>query len=369
MPERSWPLCWFRTFVLAVHLILAPAWAGISVAEESPAAESAPATLQDQPAGPAPEKTYIKEKVIAIEKTMDDTHERLQRGILDQVIRLDNFFGKVKPEHQQKTKYELRWSNALRVEQGGHVTFGTTVRANIVLSRISERLRLIVSGGDEPVPVAPGLPEDPGNPGFDRTSQTTRLVNTELRYGLLHTPSMDLFLGAGVRLILPPEAFVRSRYLYTHNFSDVSLLRFGETLFVKNTVGPGQTTEVSLERLLNQKTLLRWANAGTISYEIKGVEWGTELSLIRELSSKSAVTVTGGVYGNTSIENWVTNYRILTRYRRNFLRPWLFYEIEPEMSWPRSAAGYFPTNFAVTLRIEVLFKGAAAEKVVASEAH
>lgn len=362
MPDRSWPLRWFSMVFLAAQLMLSPAGAETPVSGEKPPAESAPATQRDQAAEPEEENNNIEEKTIDLEKTMDATHERLERGILNQVIRLDNFFGKAKSEHQQKTKYELRWTNFLRIEHSGHVAFGTTARANIVLSRISERLRLIVSGGDEPEPVAPGLPEDPGNPGFDRASQTTRLVNTELRYGLLHTPSMDLFLGAGVRLILPPEAFVRGRYLYTYNISDVSLLKVGETLFVKNTVGPGQTTEFGLERSLNRKTLLRWASAGTISYEIKGVELGTELSLIRELSSKSAVTVTGGVYGNTSIESWVTNYRLLTRYRRNFLRSWLFYEIEPEMSWPRSADGYFPTNFAMIFRIEVLFKGAAVEK-------
>ena len=296
---------------------------------------------------------------------MDVAHERLQRGILEQAIRLDNFFGHTKTEHQQKTRYSLRWSNSLRINHRGNLQFGTSVRANLVLSRINDRLRLIVSGGDEPEPVAPGLPEDPGNPGFDRTSQTTtRLVNTELRYGLLHTPSMDLFLGAGVRLILPPEAFARSSFKYKYNISDVALLRFGETIFVKNPVGPGSTTEVELERSLNQKTFLRWASAGTISYEIEGLEWGTELSMVRELSSKSAVTVIGGVYGNTSIGDWVTNYRILTRYRRNFLRSWLFYEIEPVVSWPRSADGYFPTNFAMTFRLEMLFQGAAVGKAL-----
>lgn len=368
MPDRSWPLRWFSMVFLVAQLMLSPAGAETSVTGENPPAKSAPATQQDQAAEPEEEDDDIDEKAIDLEKTMDDTHERLERGILNQVIRLDDFFGKAKAEQQHKTKYSLRWTNSLRIDHEGHLLYGTSVRANIVLSRINDRLRLIVSGGDEPEPVAPGLPEDPGNPGFDRASQSTRLVNTELRYGLLQTPSMDLFLGAGVRLILPPEAFVRARYQYTYNISEVSLLKVGETLFVKNTVGPGQTTEFSLERSLNRKTLLRWANAGTISYEIKGVELGTELSLIRELSSKSAVTVTGGVYGNTSVENWVTNYRLLARYRRNFLRSWLFYEIEPEMSWPRSAAGYFPTNFAMIFRIEVLFKGSAADKVTTPQA-
>jgi hypothetical protein len=150
---------------------------------------------------------------------------------------------------------------------------------------------------------------------------------------------------------------VRSRLQYTYKISDVSQLRCGETLFVKKFEGLGETTEIDLERLLNQKTLLRWANTGTFSYEIKGMEWGTELSLIRELSPRSGITFTGGVYGNTSIHDAVQNYRVLARYRQNFLRSWLFYELEPEISWPRRVDGSFPTNLALTFRIEVVFQG------------
>ncbi len=366
MHVRSLPLRLITTVFLAALAILSPAGTMIKAAEAGPPPEPAAAPTGPTGSEPAPDTTKppepgtapktLREKMTAIGKTMDETHENLEFVILNQVIRLDKFFGNAKSEQQQKNEYDLRWSNSVRVEKGGHIRLGTNVRANIKLTRISERLRLSVSGGDEPEPLSPRLPEDPGNPGFDRTTLTnTRLVNTELRYGLFHTPSSDLFLGAGVRLVIPPEAFVRSRYQYTHHLSDLTLVRFGETLFVKNPVGPGETTEVDLEHSLNQKTFLRWSNSGTISYEISGMEWGTELSLIRELSSKSAITVTGGVYGNTSVNDWVTSYRVLTRYRRNFLRPWLYYEIEPEMSWPRVADGYFPTSFAMTFRIEIQF--------------
>ena len=301
-------------------------------------------------------------KIKAFGKGVDYTHDRLERNILEQAIRLDNFFGDVKSEDRQNTKYQLRWRNSVRVEQDGKLKYGTSVRANVNLPRISERLRIIISGENEPEPFAPSLPEDPGNPGFDRTSRDVRLVNTELRYGLLQTPSTILFLGAGVRLKLPLEAFARSRFQYINHLSDVSLIRFGETLFVKNTDVLGETTEISLEHLLDPKTLLRLANSDTVSYEIKGVEWGTELSLIRELSPQSAINLTAGVYGNTSVRDWIENYRLLARYRRNFLRSWLFYELEPEISWPRMVAGNFPPKFAFTMRLEIVFQDSARGK-------
>jgi hypothetical protein len=248
------------------------------------------------------------------------------------------------------------------VEENSNFKYGPSIRANIVLSKINERLRLTVSGDNEPPPVTPSLPEDPGNPGFDRTiGNSTRFVNTELRYGLIESPSTNLFLGAGVRVVLPPQAFLRSRFQYTYRLSDISLVRFGETFFVRNPDGLGATTELDLERLLDEKTLLRWASTGTTASGIQGVEWGSELSLTHELSPKSAITVMGGVYGNSSVSDTITNYRLQTRYRRNFMTKWLFFELEPEVFWPRASEGYFPRKVAMTFRLEVVFEGTAAK--------
>lgn len=347
---------WLRAFFLTAHLMILPLCVGHSNAGDEPTAA---------PAAPLPATSGVTESIETapakkpnvIGKTAEITHDELERNILEQVIRLDTFFGNIKTENRQKASYQLRWRNSLRVEEGGQVSYGTTLRANVKLSRINDRLHVVLFGEDEPEPFSSSLSEDPGNPGFDRGSQSMRVVNTELRYDIVRKPTLDIFLGAGVRLIIPPEAFVRSRFQYTRKLSDVSLLRLGETLFVKKLDTLGETTEIDLERLLDQKTLLRWANSGTFSDEFNGLGWGSELSLIRELSPKSGITLTGGMYGNTSRDDAVQNYRMLARYRRNFFRNWLFYELEPEVSWPRSADGSFSTNLAFTFRIEVLFQG------------
>jgi hypothetical protein len=324
--------------------------------------QPADAVPPNEPAEPYPVEIYLKEKMIEIRKNVDETHDRLEQNILKQTIRLDSFFGNPKSGDELKSGYQLRLRNSVRVEQGGNLKFGVSLRANLTLSKISERLRLYVSGENEPEPFAPSLPEDPGNPGFDRPAQTTKIANTEIRYGVYQTPLTDIFMGAGFRLVLPFEAFVRSRVQHTHHINDVTQVRAAETLFVNNIVGAGETTEVTVERLLDPKDILRWASTATISHEIRGVDLGTELSLIRELSPKSAVTLTGGVYGNSSLDDTINNYRLFVRYRRNFLRSWLFYELTPEVSWPRQADGNFPTNYACTFLLEVVFQGSSAEK-------
>ncbi|MBK5273805.1 MAG: hypothetical protein JJE30_01975 [Desulfuromonadales bacterium] len=368
-----------RIIVLAVIISL-PAGTGFSFAGEEPATELAPTAESapwpgpvpwlepvpwpgpvpwSEPAlwpSPVPSTGYFK----AFGKTMDKTHAMLERNILKQTVRFDNYFGSVKPEILRQTSYVLRWRNSIRAEQGSNLNFGSSLLANFALPKISNRLQLFIAGENEPGLATQSLPKDPGNPGFDRTTPNTHFANSELRYELIRNPALNLFLGTGVRLQLPFEVFARSRIQYLHNFSDVLLMRTAETFFVKNTDLFGETTELSLERLLGENTLLRWAGAGTASKEIDGLEWGSELSLFRQFTPKDAITLKGGIFGNTAISAQLQNYLLLASYRRNFLRSWLFYELEPQVSWPKSPDGSQQARFAFTFRLEVVFKGTTA---------
>ncbi|MDD2541743.1 MAG: hypothetical protein PHH28_11965 [Desulfuromonadaceae bacterium] len=297
-----------------------------------------------------------------IEKTVVETHSMLEQNILRQTIRFDNFFGTVKPENNRTTQYNIRWRNSLRIGHGGTFNLGSSLQANFALTKISERLHLFITGENDPGLTTRSLPEDPGNPGFDRTSPTAHFANTELRYELIQKPSLNLFVGTGVRLALPFEVFARSRVQYRKKLGELALMRVGETFFVKNTDYFGETTEVSLERLLNEGTLLHWAGVATASKEINGLEWGSELSLTRQLSSKAALTFKGGIYGNTTASSQIQNYLLLARYRRNFLKPWLYYELEPQLSWPSDPIGIQHTRFDVTFRLEIVFQGTTANE-------
>jgi hypothetical protein len=367
------PLRYLPTLVLAACLVYSPARAEAPnpgkvpatltapTAGASPSAEpslpSATTPLSAEPVLPAAPTQESAEPVRPETSFADETHDSLERGILQQVVRLDNFFGKVNSKKEQRSAYYLRWRSSARLEQGDGLKLGTALRANVSLSRISERLKLTISGENEPDPFAPSLPEDPGNPGFDRTTRNARIVNTELRYQLIRAPDSDLFTGVGVDLAWPPKAFARARYNYSHKFSEVTVAHLTETMFAKTPYGVGETTELSLERLLAPKTVLRWASSGTVSQEIGALEWGSELSLLHELSSRGAITASAGVFGTTGQDDVISNYRLLLRYRRNFLRSWLFFELEPEITWPRGADGSFPAAYAVTFRLEVVFQG------------
>lgn len=309
---------------------------------------------------PLLEEKSFTDKMIDFGKSVAESHEQLEKDILVQVMRLDDFFGGVQTEGERQAAYVFRLRSGVRFEEGGVIEPNISVRLNLVLPKTSKKLRLVISGEDQTDSPSPALPEDPGNPGFDRIGQpTARVVNTEFRYEFTRKPDRYFFVGAGVKVALPMVPFIRGRYQYTHHFSKFALIRLGETVYMKESEGVGETTEITLERLLDQKTLLRLGNSGTLSEEFSGLEWGSELSWIRELTPKSALTFTGGIYGNTRLVADINNYRLLSRYRRNFLKEWLFYEVEPEVTWPRNGDGSHSARYALTFRLEILFAKAA----------
>lgn len=319
--------------------------AGIPLAADLPGGSPPPAA-DNTPGAVAP---------IADNNWVDRYHSRIERDLFGTVVWFDRFFGDERIEIRERPESFLRWMNDLRWDEEERFTFRSTVRASLRLPRLQKRWRVVIlgetRGGLNPV-----NPEDPGNPGLDPGSRV-RSGSTELAYDILRTPRSTLDAGAGVRVKIPPDAFVRTRFQHTRPIALSTLGRFTATAFWRAREGFGESNQVDLERPLAPSTLLRWSNSLTIAEESNGWTWGTELSLLHKLSPKSAVTFAGGVSGSTRPVWIAQNYRGLARYRRNVYRKWLFLEGEPDVNWPRKEDGGRKPVWGATLRAEILFTG------------
>jgi len=287
---------------------------------------------------------------------VDRTHSRVERDLFDAVAWFDRFFGDERVVVTERPESYLRWKNELRWDEEEHYSFRSTVRASLRLPRLKDRWHLMISSESRGDPNAI-LPEDPGNPALDIGSHG-RVSSTELVYDIFRTPNSILDVGAGVRVRIPPDAFVRTRFQHARPVAFNTLGRFTATAYWDALDGFGETNQVDLERWLAPPTLLRWSNSFTITETSRWWTWGTELSLLHKLSPISAITFAVGASGSTH-PSWVaTNSRILARYRRNVWRKWLFLEGEPDIHWPRKEDGSRKPVWGATLRVEILFTGA-----------
>jgi hypothetical protein len=344
-PGSARPPCRIRFLALAALLLSLAA--GASLAADPPAGSSPAAT--DNAADPiAPAAGW-----------MDRTHARVEHDLFDTVAWFDRFFGDERTVVTGRAESYLRWMNEVRWDQEERFSLRSTVRASLRLPRLQDRWHLVVSGETRGDPNAL-TQEDPGNPGLDVGSRV-RTGSTELVYDIFRIPGTTLDAGAGVRVKISPDAFVRTRLQHARPITRNTLGRFTATAYWDARDGPGESNQVDLERRLAPPTLLRWSNSLAIAEGSNGWTWGTDLSLLQKLSPKSAITFSGGATGSTRPSWTAQNYRVLARYRRNVYREWLFLSGEPDIHWPRKEDGSRKPVWGATVRVEILFAGVGPE--------
>ncbi|MGZ8460453.1 MAG: hypothetical protein ACXWW2_08495 [Candidatus Deferrimicrobiaceae bacterium] len=334
-----------RTFPALVAVLFLLLATGSSLATDFPVGSAPTAADNDAgPVAPTSDNGWV-----------DRYHSRVERDLFDTVAWFDRFFGDEWMVVIERPESYLRWMNDLRWDEVEGFTFRSSVRASLRLPRLKKRWRLAISGETRGDPNAV-TQEDPGNPGLDVGSRV-RTGSTELVYDLLRTPRSALDIGAGVRVKIPPDAFVRTRFQHARPVALDTLGRFTATAYWDARDGLGESNQVDLERWFAPPTLLRWSNSLAIAEKSNGWTWGTDLSLLQKLSPTSAITFAGGVSGSTRPAWIAQNYRVLARYRWNVWRKWLFLEGEPGIHWPRKEDGSRKPVWGATLRAEILFTG------------
>jgi hypothetical protein len=129
--------------------------------------------------------------------------------------------------------------------------------------------------------------------------------------------------------------------------------------FWQTTTGWGARQDVDLERPIGQALLLRLATNATLTQKSRGLEWLSELSLLRTFGTRSAISLTGSAAGAGDAGPVVERYRLATRLRWEAYRSWIFLELEPEGTWTRPPGGGRQRVLALIFRIELQFQDGA----------
>jgi len=197
-------------------------------------------------------------------------------------------------------------------------------------------------------------PGQPIPPGVNRTTgdrNATIGIRTDLYTRLRALISID----TGVKVNIHPNAHIRLRYQYTRPFGEVYLFRFSQIAMYQAIEHFTDTTQLDLERIFTKFTFVRWANNVTYTEGTAGVTWNTGVSLFTQLTPKSAISYDANMWGVNHPEWVIQNYRIGSLYRRNFYRPFLFFELAPEVTWPEDVTGQRKPVYAFMATLEVQF--------------
>jgi hypothetical protein len=129
------------------------------------------------------------------------------------------------------------------------------------------------------------------------------------------------------------------RFRYQQPITDNSWARFTQRLQYHSEDGHRSLTNFDVNRILDDKSLLRWNGRVRFREEKDFWDWNTGITYRRWLDDHekfpSAIEYFVAVSGRDQPENFETNYRLGFLYRKQFFRQFLYYEIEPSYNWRR----------------------------------
>jgi len=298
---------------------------------------------------------------------IDETHALVEQQLGDMTGWVDRFFGDERDADPERAASELRWRNDLRLDDRRRVAVRTRLRAILDLPALERRLARasLVFTGESLADPGRGLSDELGGAWLTPTLRAEQ-ASLDLRLQLWRTRGTLVDAGPGVGLRWPLEGHLGARLRQRVGPGWGFSARFTQALFYSTRDRFGGTADLDLSRPLGGLLLLRWRNRGLLSEVSRGLEWGSELGLARDLQPlRLGVYLGGAISGASRPVNEVTVYRLFARVRRDVWRRWLFLELEPEVLWPTAPPLGRHQEHAVTLRLEIAFDGRAAAEALA----
>lgn len=283
----------------------------------------------------------------------DRLHRSISRRVLNTAESIDAFFYAAQTEiEENRTTFKVQLGVFGEAEQ--EVRLDTGTRLKLVLPGFQDRLHLVLAGDPEDDDEVLGETLD-GAPEAEMAAEETDGITAAVRYFLMDSLNRNLSFSAGVRirdtrLVGFPEA----RYRRTFDVGDRALaLRFEQRVAWFTDEGWRETSRCDLDVLSDRRYLWRTTVEGVWAEETDGYRYDLRQALFQPLKWRAALRYEWINAFNTCTDGQLEEIIFKVRYRQSFLRPWLFFEIAPQLSFPE--AEEFEATPGILVRVETLF--------------
>lgn len=294
---------------------------------DSPGVQQNEPQAASSPVGPPPEGWPVQTPWL--DRTRQAIYDTLWHG----AMRIDRWFGSTEDEASYRQTFG---SISTAVLWDRHYGYETPVRFNfyLPLPRLDERFHAFVGRFDPNEYVTES--EEPSG-AFRR--QYGPVTQDQTLFGLVfHQPPKQggfFEAGAGVRVTLPLDPYLKGSYVYAHGTSASGLLSLRETGFWERTQGFGVTTRADIERIYDLRWFARWTGSITYSQKSQGLLGWSAVDFMRGFSSRRAIALEFEIDGQTDAPVQLHNYGSKFAYRQAVLRRWLIMELRVSVSWPK----------------------------------
>ncbi len=249
-------------------------------------------------------------------KWYDNSQIFINSKFCEPALWFDNFFGDDRLFKEGVAGTYVRWRNEFTYDEEEYFEYKMRLNFSVELPALQGRARLTFEGDEEQDlrDIAPG-----------NGDETTNKLGLQLD---IKETTRSKF---NVNISLSP--MVRFRYRYTYPMGKIAIVRFTQELQREIDVISARS-QIDYERTLKEDFLFRSSTEGKASEEFDGIDWLQAFVLYQRVNKKTSLSYETSVSGITQPWTKAANYRVGVRFRKNFHREWLFYEIAPEVTWP-----------------------------------
>ncbi len=148
------------------------------------------------------------------------------------------------------------------------------------------------------------------------------------------------------------DPFVRSRGSIK-NLAGPIQLQLAQSLFWFNSIGVGESTQFDADYRFSDPLLFRATSIATWLYDNPNFKLHQDFSLYQTLNKHASLLYQLAANGETQPQAAVSEYIALVLYRQRFYRDWMFFEVSPQLHYPK--VDNYHVNAQLIFRLEVLF--------------
>lgn len=268
---------------------------------------------------------------------------------------IDRFFGGdryYQESNQSVIQFDLTKQNGYAGDGDRTIKLGG--RVNLRLPETEGRLHMLLESTpennitDEPTPNL-----DLGAKGSTLTNKVAvpGSVGVAVRYQATEENFWHFNTDWGVKFPLPPRPFVRSMGSFSAPLGEWRMKTM-ESVYWFNTLGAGETTQVDLERKLSEPVMLRATSISTWLNNTQNFDMRQDFSIYHTLDDRTALLYQASAVGITNPQHQMTDLFVLMLYRYRMQMQWLFFEISPQLHFPRERQ--YRASPAINLHLEML---------------
>lgn len=233
--------------------------------------------------------------------------------------------------------------------KSGHSYLEPKIKFRLDLPTLEEKLRLVFESDPAEDQT---IEEQKRAQGSDRDNKDLKDSTVgALDFALKPRLNWRASTGVGIKFGNPIDPFWRYRVRGIYALNKIWELSSQHSVYFFHDKGWGTKAELTWQRD-GPWFVFRQTTDGRYNYDDRRWELGHTYSFLKEIDTKRAINYQVGIIAETQPEVQATGYFVHAIYRRKLHKSWLFYEMIPEIYYPKDED--WRLSPSITVKIEMV---------------